>query len=99
VVGTTTYLTWIRDGRAMFADNQSGRFESRRFNTPVIPHGPSHVAVAGGVVYGGWTATVNRTFVASRGGAVWDGALPRRPVCPGSSSWLASRPAPARRPR
>jgi hypothetical protein len=49
VVGTTTYLTWIRDGRAMFADNQSGRFVSRQFLTPVIPHGPSHVAVAGGV--------------------------------------------------
>jgi hypothetical protein len=75
VVGTTTYLTWIRDGRAMFADNQSGRFVSRQFNTPVIPHGPSHVAVAGGVVYAGWTATVNRTFVASRVGGVWDGAF------------------------
>jgi hypothetical protein len=74
VVGTTTYLTWIRDGRAMFADNASGRFVSHQFNTPVIPHGPSHVAVSSGVVYGGWTATVNRTFVAARVGGVWDGA-------------------------
>jgi hypothetical protein len=74
VVGTTTYLTWIRDGRAMFADNQSGGFVSHRFNTPVIEHGPSHVAVSSGVVYGGWTARVNRTFVAARVGGVWTGA-------------------------
>ena len=40
---------------------------SRRFLTPVIEHGRSHVAVSGGVVYGGWTATVNRAFVASLG--------------------------------
>jgi hypothetical protein len=75
VVGTTTYLTWIRDGRAMYADNASGVFVSRQFLTPVIEHGPSHVAVAGGVVYGGWTATVNRAFVAARVGGVWDGAF------------------------
>jgi hypothetical protein len=58
----------------MFADNASGRFVSHQFNTPVIPHGPSHVAVSSGVVYGGWTAMVNRTFVAARVGGVWDGA-------------------------
>jgi hypothetical protein len=58
----------------MFADNASGRFVSHQFNTPVITHGPSHVAVSSGVVYGGWTATVNRTFVAARVGGVWDGA-------------------------
>jgi hypothetical protein len=75
VVGTTTYLTWIRDGRAMYADNASGVFVSRRFLTPVIEHGRSHVAVSGGVVYGGWTATVNRAFVASRVGGAWDGAF------------------------
>jgi hypothetical protein len=74
VVGTTTYLTWIRDGRAMFADNQSGRFVSHRFNTPAIEHGRSQVAVSSGVVYAGWTATVNRTFVAARVGGVWTGA-------------------------
>ena len=82
VVGTTTYLTWIRDGRAMFADNQSGGFVSHRFNTPVIEHGPSHIAVAGGVVYGGWTATVNRTFVAARVGGVWTGAFASPPNLP-----------------
>jgi hypothetical protein len=74
VVGTTTYLTWIRDGQAMFADNQSGRFVSHRFNTPAIEHGRPRVAVAGGVVYAGWTATDNRTFVAARVGGVWTGA-------------------------
>jgi hypothetical protein len=26
-------------------------------------------------VYGGWTATVNRAFVAARVGGVWDGAF------------------------
>jgi hypothetical protein len=75
VVGTTTYLTWIRDGRAMYADNASGVFVSRQFLTPVIEHGRSHVAVSGGVVYGGWTAAVNRAFVAARVGGVWDGAF------------------------
>jgi hypothetical protein len=74
VVGTTTYLTWIRDGRAMAADNQSGRFVSHRFNTPAIPHGRPRVAVSSGIVYAGWTATVNRAFVAARVGGVWTGA-------------------------
>ena len=50
-------------------------FVSRRFLTPVIEHGRSHVAVSGGVVYGGWTATVNQAFVASWVGGAWDGAF------------------------
>jgi hypothetical protein len=75
VDGTTTYVTWLRDGRAMVADNQSGRFVSHRFNTPAFPHGPPEVAVAAGIVYAGWTATVNRAFVAARVGGVWTGAF------------------------
>jgi hypothetical protein len=74
VVGTTTYLTWIRDGRAMYADNQSGRFVSHQFNTPAIPYDRPRVGVSSGVVYAGWTATVNRAFVAARSGGVWTGA-------------------------
>lgn len=99
VVGTTTYLTWIRDGRAMFADNASRRFVSHQFNTPVIPHGPSHVAVSSGVVTGaGRPRSTGRSW--PPGSAVSGMALmPRRPACPGSSSWSASRPEPARRRR
>jgi hypothetical protein len=74
VVGTTTYLTWIRDDRAMVADNQTGRFVSHRFNTPAVPFGRPRVGVSSGIVFVGWTTTVNRTFVAARGGGVWSGA-------------------------
>jgi hypothetical protein len=74
VVGTTTYLTWIRDDRAMAADNQSGQFVSHRFNTPAIPHGRPRVGVWAGIVFAGWITTVNRTFVAARAGGVWSGA-------------------------
>ena len=99
VVRTTTYLTWIRDGRAMYADNASGVFVSRRFLTPVIEHGRSHVAVSGGVVYGGWTATVNQAFVASQ---VWRG-LGRRLRLPGQPAPVPvpgqPRAQPARRRR
>jgi hypothetical protein len=58
----------------MSADNQSGRFVSHRFNTPAIPHGCPRVGVSSGIVYAGWTATVNRAFVAARVGGVWTGA-------------------------
>ena len=75
VVGTTTYLTWIRDGGAMVADNQSGRFVSHRFNTPAIEFGRPRVGVSSGIVFVGWTTTVNRTFVAARVGGVWSGAF------------------------
>jgi hypothetical protein len=74
VVGTTTYLTWIRDGGAMVADNQTGRFVSHRFNTPAIPFGRPRVGISAGIVFAGWTTTVNRTFVAARVGGVWSGA-------------------------
>jgi hypothetical protein len=74
VVGTTTYLTWIRDGGAMVADNRSGGFVSHRFRTPAIEHGRPRVGVSGGIVYAGWTTPVNRTFVAARVGGVWSGA-------------------------
>lgn len=75
VVGTTTYLTWIRDGGAMVADNQSGRFVSHRFNTPAIEFGRPRVGVSSGIVFVGWTTTVNRTFVAARVGGGWSGAF------------------------
>jgi hypothetical protein len=74
VVGTTTYLTWIRDGGAMVADNQSGGFVSHRFNTPAIEFGRPRIGISSAIVFAGWTATVNRTFVAARVGGVWSGA-------------------------
>jgi hypothetical protein len=74
VVGATTYLTWIRDGRAMAADNQTGQFVSHQFTTPAIEHGRPRIGVSAGIVYAGWTATVNQAFVATRVGGVWSGA-------------------------
>jgi hypothetical protein len=74
VVGTTTYVTWLRDGRAVAADNQGGRFASHTFNTPAIPHGRPRTGVSSGVVFAAWTTGSYRTFVAARAGAVWSGA-------------------------
>jgi hypothetical protein len=73
VVGTTTYLTWIQDGRAMVADNRSGQFVSHRFTTPAIEHGRPRVGFSSGRVFVGWTTTVNRTLVAVRIRGVWIG--------------------------
>jgi hypothetical protein len=74
VVGTTTYVTWLRDGRAVAADNQGGRFASHTFTTPAIPHGRPRTGVSSGVVFAAWTTGNNRAFVAARAGRVWSGA-------------------------
>ena len=66
----------------MAADNQTGRFVSHQFNTPAIPHGRPRVAVSSGVVDAGWTATVNRAFVAARAGGVWTGAYASPAILP-----------------
>ena len=76
VVGTTTYVTWNRDGRAVAADNGSGSFASHTFNTPAIQHARSRIAVSAGSVVVGWTApttTTFRAFVAERVGSTWTG--------------------------
>jgi hypothetical protein len=77
VVGTTTYVTWNRDGRAVAAHNRSGSFASHAFRTPAIQNARSRIAVSAGRVVVGWTApttTTFRTFVAKRVGATWTGA-------------------------
>jgi hypothetical protein len=76
VVGTTTYVAWLRDGRAVAADNGGGSFVSHTFNTPAIMHGPPAVAVSAGSVVVGWTVptTSLRAFVAERVGTTWTGA-------------------------
>jgi hypothetical protein len=74
VVGTTTYVTWVRDGRAVAADNTGGSFASHTFNTPAIPHGRPRTGVSGGKVFAGWTTGAYRSFVAVRSGGVWTGA-------------------------
>ncbi len=77
VVGTTTYVTWNRDGRAVAADNGSGSFVSRTFTAPAIQNARSRIAVSSGDVVVGWTtptATTFRAFVAERVGSTWTGA-------------------------
>jgi hypothetical protein len=76
VVGTTTYVTWNRDGRAVAADNGGGSFVSHTFNTPAIQHSRSRIAVSAGTIVVGWTAptaTTFRAFVAERVGSTWTG--------------------------
>jgi hypothetical protein len=78
VVGTTTYVTWNRDGRAVVADNGSGSFVSRTFTAPAVQNSRSRIVVVpSGDVVVGWTtptATTFRAFVAERVGASWTGA-------------------------
>src|SRR4051794_24007464 len=73
VAGTTTYVTWLRDGRAVEADDRSGHFVSHTFATPAIPHGRPKVAVSAGRVFAAWTTGGSRTFVAVRSGTAWSG--------------------------
>jgi hypothetical protein len=73
MVGTTTHVAWLRDGRAVHADNGSGRFVSHTFNTPAIPHGRAKVAASAGLVFTAWTTGSMRSFVAVRSGGTWTG--------------------------
>jgi len=79
VAGTTTYVTWNRDGRTVVADNGGGAFASHTFNTPGNPNfGFSpRVAVSAGTVVVGWTTVGTsprpRAFVAERVGSAWTG--------------------------
>jgi hypothetical protein len=76
VVGTTTYVTWNRDGRAVVADNRGGSFTSHTFATPAIQNARSRIAVSSGTVVVGWTAptsSAHRAFVAARVGSAWTG--------------------------
>jgi hypothetical protein len=77
VDGTTTYVTWNRDGRTVAADNGGGSFASHTFNTPGIQQAPPRIAVSSGSVSVGWTVQTSvpfRAFVARRVGSTWTGA-------------------------
>jgi hypothetical protein len=76
VAGTTTYVTWNRDGRTVAADNAGGSFASHTFNTPGIQSARPRIAVSSGSVSVGWTAPAAasfRAFVARRVGSTWTG--------------------------
>jgi hypothetical protein len=80
VAGTTTYVTWNRDGRTVVADNGGGSFVSHTFNTPGnqnVGFGP-RVAIEAGKVFVGWTGGTGprpRAFVAERVGSTWTGTF------------------------
>jgi hypothetical protein len=76
VVGTTTYVTWNRDGRTVAADNAGGTFAtSHTFGTPAMQNHRPRVGVSGGSVFVGWTVptTAARAYVAKRVGGSWTG--------------------------
>jgi hypothetical protein len=67
--GTTTCVTWNRDGRTVQANNASGSFLSRTFTTPAAQDHRPRLAVAPGQVVVGWTtAGTFDAFVAERTG-------------------------------
>ena len=74
--GTTTYVTWNRDGRTVQANNASGSFLSHTFVTPAVQSQRPRIAVGPGQVVVGWTtaAVPYRAFVAERTGSSWSGA-------------------------
>jgi hypothetical protein len=77
VNGTTTYVTWNRDGRTVAADNGGGSFVSHTFSTPAIQNARPQIAVSSGSVAVGWTVPTGasfRAFVAKRVGSTWTGA-------------------------
>jgi hypothetical protein len=80
VAGTTTYVTWHRDGRTVVADNGGGSFVSHTFNTlgnQNIGFTP-RIAISAGNVFVGWTTGTSprpRAFVAKRVGTTWTGTF------------------------
>jgi hypothetical protein len=78
VVGTTTFVTWNRDGRTVVADNAGGAFTtSHTFGTAASQSNPPRVGISGGNVFVGWTTPPAggpaRAFVAKRVGGSWTG--------------------------
>ncbi len=69
--GWTTLVAWLRDGRAVAADNASGVFTSHTFLTPADFH--PRVAASLGHVFVSWTTPDARTFLAERVGGAWTG--------------------------
>jgi hypothetical protein len=79
--GTRTYATWIRDGRAVEADNTSGVFRSHTFATPASFR--PRVAVSLGRVFVIWTTEPPRAFFAERVAGAWSGTFLSDPDRPG----------------
>src|SRR6266540_3950646 len=78
VVGTTTFVTWNRDGRTVATDNAGGAFTtSHTFGTAASQSNPPRVGISGGNVFVGWTTPPAggpaRAFVAKRVGGSWTG--------------------------
>jgi hypothetical protein len=75
--GTTTYVTWNRDGRTVQANNATGSFLSKTFVTPAAQNNRPRIVVGPGHVVIGWTTppgASSRAFVAERVGTSWTGA-------------------------
>lgn len=70
--GGHTYVTWLRDGHIMEADDSTGHTVSKSFNTPgYVPK----LAVSYGTVFVGWTTYAGgMVFLAERDGSTWTGA-------------------------
>jgi hypothetical protein len=77
VVGTTTHVTWNRDGRTVAADNGAGGFVSHTFGTPASQSDRPRIGISSGNVVVGWSTppTPVRAFVAKRVGGSWTGAF------------------------
>ena len=79
--GAATFIAWIRDGRAVEADNTSGVFRSHTFVTGASFR--PRVAVSLGRVFVIWTTPQTRTFFAERVAGAWSGAYLSDPPRPG----------------
>jgi hypothetical protein len=76
VLGTTTYVTWNRDGRTVQANDAGGTFLSRTFLTPAAQNHRPRIVVAPGHVVVGWTTFGSfPAFVAERVGSTWTGTV------------------------
>lgn len=79
--GVSTYVTWLRDGHAVEADNTGGAFASHTFATAAGFR--PRVAASGGTAFVAWSTPGERTFFAERVGGTWSGAYlsdPPRPA-------------------
>lgn len=79
--GVVTYVTWIRDGRTVAADNASGVFRSHTFVTGASFR--PRIAASLGRVFVIWTTPGNRTFFAERVAGTWSGTYLSDPPRPG----------------
>jgi hypothetical protein len=79
--GSSTFAAWIRDGRAVAADNTGGVFTSHTFLTPASFR--PRVAASLGRVFVIWTTPAPRTFFAERVAGAWSGTFLSDPDRPG----------------